>query len=170
MVQKIPVVQSQIHTPQAISSVPVPPPDVVYAEFGYRLLALCIDLAILFGIYIAFFIVNLFFILIPAIDPFIIITMSIITIMLGFMQIIVFVVYPIFFIGSRGQTPGKMAMGIRVVKVNSNHVPGYLGAFFREILGRLLSSFLFLGYLWMLWDDKKQTWHDKLAGTVVVKV
>jgi uncharacterized RDD family membrane protein YckC len=27
---------------------------------------------------------------------------------------------------------------------------------------------LYLGFLWMLWDNKKQTWHDKAAGTVVV--
>jgi uncharacterized RDD family membrane protein YckC len=27
-----------------------------------------------------------------------------------------------------------------------------------------------LGYLWMLWDDKKQTWHDKMVGSNVVRV
>ena len=27
---------------------------------------------------------------------------------------------------------------------------------------------LFLGYFWMLWDREKQTWHDKMAGSVVV--
>jgi uncharacterized RDD family membrane protein YckC len=28
---------------------------------------------------------------------------------------------------------------------------------------------LFLGFLWMIWDSNKQTWHDKIAGTVVVR-
>ena len=28
---------------------------------------------------------------------------------------------------------------------------------------------LLLGYFWMLWDPKKQTWHDKLVSTIVVK-
>lgn len=79
--------------------------------------------------------------------------------------------YYIYFIGSRGQTPGKMALGIKVVKVGTQQVPGYLGAFLREIVGKILSSLIFgLGYLWMLWDAKKQTWHDKIAGTVVLKV
>jgi uncharacterized RDD family membrane protein YckC len=37
--------------------------------------------------------------------------------------------------------------------------------------GRILSGIAcFLGYLWMLWDPEKQTWHDKLTNTVVVPV
>jgi len=27
----------------------------------------------------------------------------------------------------------------------------------------------YLGYLWMLWDDKQQTWHDKVVGSIVVR-
>ena len=78
--------------------------------------------------------------------------------------------YFIFFIGSRGQTLGKMAMGIRVVKIGTNEAPGYGKAFLREVVGKFVSSLvLFLGYFWMLWDSKKQTWHDKIAGTVVIK-
>ena len=30
-------------------------------------------------------------------------------------------------------------------------------------------NFLLLGYLWSLWDDRKQTWHDKVVSSVVVK-
>jgi uncharacterized RDD family membrane protein YckC len=38
-------------------------------------------------------------------------------------------------------------------------------------LGRILSAIPFyLGYLWMLWDPEKQTWHDKLVRSVVVPV
>jgi uncharacterized RDD family membrane protein YckC len=29
---------------------------------------------------------------------------------------------------------------------------------------------LFLGYFWAAWDRKRQTWHDKIAGTYVVKI
>jgi uncharacterized RDD family membrane protein YckC len=29
-------------------------------------------------------------------------------------------------------------------------------------------NFCFLGYLWMLWDDKNQTWHDKVVNSVVI--
>ena len=38
-------------------------------------------------------------------------------------------------------------------------------------IARFLSAIpLGLGYFWMLWDTEKQTWHDKLAGSVVVPV
>jgi uncharacterized RDD family membrane protein YckC len=29
---------------------------------------------------------------------------------------------------------------------------------------------IYLGFFWMLWDREKQTWHDKVAGSVVVPV
>ncbi len=80
-------------------------------------------------------------------------------------------VYFIYFIGAKGQTLGKMALKIKVVKVGTNEAPGYLKAFLREVVGKFISSFVFLlGFLWMLWDKNKQTWHDKIAGTVVIKV
>lgn len=79
--------------------------------------------------------------------------------------------YYIYFIGAKGQTLGKMAMGIKVVKLPDNSNPGYLSAFLREIIGKILSAFvILLGFFWMLWDPKKQTWHDKIANTVVIKV
>ncbi len=72
--------------------------------------------------------------------------------------------------GSRGQTVGKRAMGIRVIDSSHGGSIGYGRAFVRYI-GRLLSSIvLFIGYLWMLWDEQKQTWHDKLASDLVVPV
>ena len=70
--------------------------------------------------------------------------------------------------GPRGQTLGKMALGIRVVDFSSGGPIGYGRAFIRSI-GRILSTIVFLlGYLWMLWDKEKQTWHDKFANSVVV--
>ncbi len=45
------------------------------------------------------------------------------------------------------------------------------GRAFGWYLAHIVSQFLcYLGYLWMLWDKRNQTWHDKIAGTVVVKV
>ncbi len=36
-------------------------------------------------------------------------------------------------------------------------------------VGRIASTIpCLLGYFWMLWDSEKQTWHDKIATTVVV--
>jgi uncharacterized RDD family membrane protein YckC len=67
-----------------------------------------------------------------------------------------------------GYTVGKKLMGIRVVSRKGGKVDWVL-AFVRSV-GKILSGMFFcLGYLWMLWDEDSQTWHDKLADTVVVK-
>jgi uncharacterized RDD family membrane protein YckC len=69
-----------------------------------------------------------------------------------------------------GQTVGKRALGIRVIDFNTGGPIGF-GRGLLRYLGKLVSGFvLLLGYLWMLWDKEKQTWHDKIATTVVVPV
>ncbi len=70
--------------------------------------------------------------------------------------------------GETGQTLGKKMVGIRVVDARAAGQLGYGRAFIRYI-GRYVSSVvLLLGYLWMLWDREKQTWHDKMASSYVV--
>ena len=75
--------------------------------------------------------------------------------------------YHVFFIVFAGQTPGKALMGVRVVSLK----PGKLHwwqAFIR-FLGYFPSALLiWLGFLWILVDDRRQAWHDKLAGTCVI--
>ncbi len=66
-----------------------------------------------------------------------------------------------------GHTIGKKIMGIRVVSVDGKQI-GWVEAFVRSI-SKILSYFLFLGFLWMLWDENSQTWHDKIAETYVVE-
>lgn len=78
--------------------------------------------------------------------------------------------YFTFFHGRTGQTPGDAALGIRVVDLRdrTGRPLGYARALTRWA-GSIISAIpIFLGYFWMLWDDEKQTWHDKLAGSVVV--
>jgi uncharacterized RDD family membrane protein YckC len=70
--------------------------------------------------------------------------------------------------GASGQTLGKKLLGIRVIDFRAGGPIGFGRGLLRQI-GRILSGFvLYLGYLWMLWDSEKQTWHDKIATTVVV--
>ena len=70
--------------------------------------------------------------------------------------------------GPKGQTVGKMALGIRIVDIARGGSIGHGRAFVRY-LGRIVSGLpLLLGYVWMLWDAEKQTWHDKFASSVVV--
>jgi uncharacterized RDD family membrane protein YckC len=70
----------------------------------------------------------------------------------------------------QGQTLGKMALGIRVYDFARGGPIGYGRAFIRQLAQILSAIPLCLGYLWMLWDGEKQTWHDKIAGSVVVPV
>ena len=67
-----------------------------------------------------------------------------------------------------GQTIGKRALGIRVIDLGTGGPIGYGRALLRWV-GRFVSSLvILLGYFWMLWDRERQTWHDKMAGSVVV--
>ncbi len=71
---------------------------------------------------------------------------------------------------SRGQTPGKSALGIRVISFDTWGPIGYGRAFIRTI-GKYVSAIvIYIGYLWMLWDREKQCRHDKFASDVVVPV
>ncbi len=76
--------------------------------------------------------------------------------------------YYILMWGYRGATLGKMAMKIKIVSTDGSNIS--YGAAFLRYIGTIISGIPFsLGYLWMLWDDKKQTWHDKIASTYVVR-
>ncbi len=83
--------------------------------------------------------------------------------------IVVGLAYYAYFEGSpSGQTPGKKVMNIRVIDFLQGG-PIDPGRALIRYLARIVSSIpCGLGYLWMLWDSEKQTWHDKLANTVVV--
>jgi uncharacterized RDD family membrane protein YckC len=78
--------------------------------------------------------------------------------------------YFTYFHGSTGQTPGDAALGIRVIDLQGGGSIGYMRAFIRWVVSLISFFVIVLGYLWMLWDDEKQTWHDKAAGSVVVPV
>jgi uncharacterized RDD family membrane protein YckC len=81
------------------------------------------------------------------------------------------VAYFTYFEGSAsGQTIGKRALGIRVIDFNTGGPIGHGRALIRNLARILSGLFCDLGYLWMLWDKEKQTWHDKIASDVVVPV
>ena len=70
---------------------------------------------------------------------------------------------------ARGTTPGKAALGMRVVKEDGRPA-GFLTMLLREWIGKLISGFfLGVGYLWIVLDRDRQAWHDKLASTYVVE-
>src|SRR5690606_4044761 len=86
------------------------------------------------------------------------------------LNMIVGSLYYVILIARSGQTIGKKLFKIKVVSLSTNTPPSYGKAFLREVVGKLISSVIVgLGYFWTIWDKKKQTWHDKIAGTVVIK-
>ena len=82
--------------------------------------------------------------------------------------------YYTYFHTHSGQTPGKKAMGIKVVSTDGS--PVTTGKSAARVFGYMLTWALtyvfagFLGFLWMFRDENRQTWHDKMADTYVIKV
>lgn len=67
-----------------------------------------------------------------------------------------------------GATPGKLAVAVRIVDARTGQPVG-TGRLALRLLCYLLSALpLYLGFLWIAVDRRKQGWHDKIAGTVVI--
>jgi uncharacterized RDD family membrane protein YckC len=86
---------------------------------------------------------------------------------LGF--IIVALVY-VKHLGSTGVTWGRRIVGLKVVDKVTHQPIGFGRALGRSIIESTISGWFFaLGFLWMLWDVDKQTWHDKAVNSVVIR-
>jgi uncharacterized RDD family membrane protein YckC len=69
----------------------------------------------------------------------------------------------------RQATPGKIFIGARIVDATTGGPTTMRQNVVRYLAYFLSIFFLFLGFLWVAFDRRKQGWHDKLAGTVVVR-
>lgn len=164
-----------------------------YANFGYRLLVSIIDGIILSGITLAIFIPIILFVVIAGIaltagsQPNQDILSILIFLISGFFSLVVTginVAYQIFFVGKYAQTPGNMITKTKIVGQDESIIVNNTVAFKRVLLpagltllgnipliGGVISGLgALLDGLWMLWDPKKQTLHDKVAKTIVVKL
>ena len=82
-------------------------------------------------------------------------------------------VYQWLMVGRWGQTLGKMALGVRVVRAEDASRVAYARSAGRVASAWLLGIFtlpLLLAYLWPLWDRRNQTLYDKMVNTIVVRV
>ncbi|MFK4066814.1 RDD family protein [Streptomyces sp. NPDC029674] len=70
--------------------------------------------------------------------------------------------------GRTGQSVGKTVLGIRFVRTSDGLAPGGALAFARRLCQFLNYPVFCLGWLWASWDDKSQTFADKITGVVVV--
>jgi uncharacterized RDD family membrane protein YckC len=90
---------------------------------------------------------------------------------IGALGIIVIGILYISALGKTGQTWGRKIVGVKVVSKDTGAPLGFGRAFGRTLLESTISGWIcFLGFLWMLWDNDKQTWHDKIVNSVVVRV
>ena len=83
--------------------------------------------------------------------------------------VLLLVLYHVAFWATKGTTVGGIICQLRVIKVDGEKLgPG--DALIRGIAGVLSAAVAGIGFLWMLKDPDRETWHDKIAGTQVVKV
>ncbi len=79
-------------------------------------------------------------------------------------------VYYVIFTGYCGQTPGKMALRIKVIRRDGSSL-SYGRAALREVPAKFISGIIFgIGYLMVAFDDQKQGLHDRMADTYVIKL
>lgn len=82
---------------------------------------------------------------------------------------IVGMLYFTYFHGTVGQTPGKMILGLKVIQADGKAMN--LGIAFLRWVGYAVSSLVFyLGFIWIAFDKRKRGWHDRIAGTIVIRV
>ena len=87
----------------------------------------------------------------------------------GFIFLLLKIAYFITFWVWQGQTPGKMIVGIKVIRTDSSPLD-WTHAFVRYLGYFVCVLTVFLGFIWIAFDPKKQGLHDKLADTYVVKL
>jgi len=90
----------------------------------------------------------------------------------NFMNVVVFflnMAYFTYFLGTRGQTPGKMICGLKVIRLDGSPV-SYGQAAVRTLGYYLNHLTLCIGFLWVAFDPRKQGLHDKIAGTYEIRI
>ena len=80
------------------------------------------------------------------------------------------IIYQTFFVWYYGATPGKMMLKIRVISTIDLENPSIIYSLNRAIVRIISESLFYIGFLWALTNPKRETWHDKVAKTLVVNV
>ncbi|MBI2709571.1 MAG: RDD family protein [Actinobacteria bacterium] len=131
------------------------------AEWPQRAVAYLIDAAIIFVAFIAVIIVAA---ILGAISS----TLGVLFGLVGYLAVFVAAFYFAYLNGAKGQSPGKALTGLKVVGEDTGQVIGGGMGIVRQIAHFVDSLICYIGWLFPLWDPKKQTIADKLMHTVVV--
>lgn len=134
-----------------------------YAGFATRAVALIIDMAI---ITVTLTIIGVIVTLLTPLVQFSPLTVLLLQILQLVMTALMLSGYFIVMWMLSGQTVGQALMGVRVVRTDGSYVTLWVAL--RRFVGFVLSAILFIGFIWVLWDDRRQGLHDKLGGTFVV--
>ncbi len=77
--------------------------------------------------------------------------------------------YHTWFLSNSGATPGKQIWGLKIVDESGEYLSAWM-AFFREMVAKKVSfGFFCLGFLWMIKEKDRLTWHDMFAGSYAIK-
>lgn len=132
-----------------------------YASWGQRVVAYLVDFGIMIGIVI---VGAIFAAVLGAISD----VLGLLVAFVLYVAAFAFGLYAIGFLNGTGGSPGKRLTGLRVVSVQTGQpIGGGMGIvrYFAHIVDGLIC---YIGYLFPLWDEKRQTLADKIVGTVVL--
>lgn len=132
-------------------------PTTAYASFGWRFIAHIFDAIMLYVVEIPF---------------------SIVAELVGggtgdlinIIGLVVAVYMLCYWTGSQGATPLRRTIGVLIIDETDGTYIGTRRAFTRWVVSIISGLALLIGYISMLWNPRKQTWHDRAAKTVVVKM
>jgi len=145
---------------------------VLYGGFWQRLVAISVDMIILYIFTIILFLIGNLIVPFHYDSMYLTDTSSALIYAVFFpcygMAVLVNAAYFTYFYGTTGQTPGKKLLGLKVVRTDGK--PMTPGIAFLRWVGYIISKLpFFLGFIWVAFDGRKQGWHDKIAGTYVIK-
>lgn len=152
-------------TPAPYGAVPLPgiTSATEYASFGARFVALLIDQILLF---IVTFMLGVVLAVVTQMDEEALTSAEVFLNLLG--VVVTWLYYAGFESSAQMGTLGKRALGLRVTDLEGQRI-GF-GKATGRYFGKIISGLVFgLGFLMMIWDDRKQTLHDRMADCLVIK-
>ncbi|MBT2376529.1 hypothetical protein AMK21_14020 [Streptomyces sp. CB00316] len=88
---------------------------------------------------------------------------------IGLLGVLGLAIWQLYQEGTTGQSIGKKAVGIRLLREADGRPLGFGMAFVRRLAHFLDNIACYIGWLWPLWDQKKQTFADKVCSSVVIR-
>lgn len=131
------------------------------ASWGQRVIAYLITIAMIFAVYIVLFIVSAIF---GAISD----VLGFLVLMVGWLASLAVAFYMYYLDGATGGHPGKRIMGLKTVNADTGELIGGGMGIVRYLAHFVDSLICYIGFLFPLWDEKRQTIADKMLSTVVL--